>query len=264
MSRDVVYDVEKTWARERYFEVFCGYKLLQRYVREEFPASEVSDGAIRKWQEEFKAPGKRGSPNPLDKEFRLQDLDEYGLPWESAEYLNDLVHTTKTNMLSYNAIVAGRAQNPSHPMVSQPSFDPLALALDLGLPAPFVSARQVTWWWKIHQTNAGLGQHVTVALGDECYHRQVEHLVLKKPFDITDILDFCFYYNPADQNDDGFQRAVRQGLAKPVVFRARGFYKKPYDDPERRKLDFLFPKWGLNLMDAMRRVAEGNVLPTPK
>jgi len=131
-------------------------------LEKQFGENSVSKRTVERWLQDF-----REVKTFLDKPFEWNQLEEYGLPWESSTYLISLWFAHK--------------QLAGYP----PSYKP--------------TARQAIWWWRIHHAAPAVAEKDVILLAQRFVVREIGRDILGQKIDFED-LNAHLFYKPWENN----------------------------------------------------------------
>lgn len=184
MPRPKTHHDQELFAYQQYKDG-CGPSEILRNLKGKFgEKSSVSTRTIATWIKRFKAGG-----NSLDEEFEWHKIEEYGLPWEASQYLLELWRNFKE------------------------------WQRDSGIQP---SARQLIWWWRIHNARPELRPHEVIDISQRFIIREMATDIAGKPKYMKD-LEALIAYRGWDTNPDtnayGRKRylwAIENGIIPPL------------------------------------------------
>ena len=163
--------------------------ILQK-LREEFgDENTVSPRTVATWVKGFKQ-----RTHSLDAPFEWHRMEEYGLPWESSEYLLTMWRGYKERTGS-----SAPLRVRSYPTV-----------------------RQVRWWWRVHNAALDLGDTEVIEFAQRFVARELAHDVLGEPMDTSDLEAWLAYRGWEERPEftsvgtDRYWWALKRGFIPPL------------------------------------------------
>jgi len=130
----------------------------------------------------------------LDGAFEYHQMEEYDLPWEAGPYILQMwAWVREGGALPFGAI--GR-----------------------GYFAPVPTAREATWWWRIHLVDPQLDNPSVWQVAGRFAQREWAQVFQGKPLALSDLEAFLAY-RPwrSEENKKTYERAIKEGRIPGIV-----------------------------------------------
>ena len=147
--------------------VYTGAALWRKLV-EQFGDKAKTERQVRRWIEHFKELD--ASTSGLDDPFEWHRLEEYGLPWQSGEFLLSLWARIRSGEIFKVALVESDLE-----------------LIDESQHPPIPTVRQVRWWWSVHLAVPNVEPIDVYFLAQRFVMRELERDVLATPLVVDDL-----------------------------------------------------------------------------
>lgn len=177
------------------------------------PAEVPSLATIKKWLEKWRHQNNENTK--LDAPFEWHRLEEYGLPWESSDFLLDLWCLVKEGQIWRWG--AGDTLVTTWFLVKE--GEQTCRVADLDMPPPTV--RQVRWWWRVHVAAPEVPLRDLWYLAQRFVSRELAHHLLGVPLEMADLAGLLAYKPWKGWPDDKsnllrYRYAVEAGRIPPL------------------------------------------------
>ena len=170
------------WALHYFLEGPRKAGIIATKLQLKFGDKTVTKRTVERWMEDF-----RVMDTTLDQPFEWHQLEKYGLPWESSDYLMGLLFAYQT-LLHYP-------------------------------PPPPPTARQVMWWWRVHLAAPKVEQEIDVmVLAQRFVVREIGKDILGQKLEFKD-LEAHLIYKPWEGpfNRELYFKAIQKGRIPSLI-----------------------------------------------
>ena len=202
VGHPVDYPEEKLIAYRIWANKPCGGQALYTQLKKAIDIGNLSLGAVKHWVRGFRESKVPEGVSHVDQEFRWEEMEQFDLPWDSAGYLLPLLAEVQW------------LQDWVHQLaVTRPDLKIEEFEEPISIKPP---VRQVIWWWRVHLAAPDIGLDDVIALGAECYWREIANIAHRTPLYLDDITSFLAYRPWQDeQSRDRYRNALNLGTVLP-------------------------------------------------